>query len=88
MVDAMRSASMAWESILTAVIQNCFAKCGFGTASSVNADDDENCECVELQDHNNCPCTFSEFLNVDKSVPTTVDQPTSLDGPGLAPSTR
>jgi len=26
--------------------------------------------------------TSKEFLNVDKSVPTTTDQPTSLDGPG------
>jgi len=32
------------------------------------------------------PSTFKEFLNVDKSVPTTTDQPTSLDGFG--PSTE
>jgi hypothetical protein len=40
---------------------------------------------VELQDEIDCPSTFDKFL-VDKSVPTTVDQPTSLDGPG--PSTK
>jgi hypothetical protein len=28
------------------------------------------------------PSTSKEFLNLDKSVPTTTDQPTSLDGPG------
>jgi hypothetical protein len=64
-------------------IQNCFAKCGFGTASSVNTDsDEENCESVELLGHIECPSNFKEFLNVDKWVPTTNDQPTSLDGPG------
>ena len=74
---------MAWESIMPAVIQNCFAKCGFGTASSDSTDsDEENCEWVELQGQIDCPSTFEEFLNVDKSVPTTTDQPTSLDGPG------
>jgi hypothetical protein len=37
----MGSVSVVWESIVPAVIQNCFANCGFSTASSVNADDDE-----------------------------------------------
>jgi hypothetical protein len=37
---------------------------------------------VEVQCHNDCSSTSGEFLNVDKSVPSTVDQPTSLDGPG------
>jgi hypothetical protein len=66
---------------MPAVIQTCFAKCSFSTASSDNTDSDkENCEWVELQGHIDCPGTFEEFLNVDKSVPTTTDQPTSLDG--------
>jgi hypothetical protein len=74
---------MAWESIITAVIQTCFAKCGVSTASSDNTDsDEENCEWVELQCHVDCPGTLKEFLNFDKSVPTTTDQLTSLDGPG------
>jgi hypothetical protein len=37
---------------------------------------------VELQGHTDCPSTFDEFLNVDKSVPATTDQQASLDGPG------
>jgi hypothetical protein len=74
---------MAWESIMPAAIQNCFAKCGFGTASSDNTDSgEENCEWVELLGHFDCPGTFEKFRNVDKSVPTTTDQPTSLDNPG------
>jgi hypothetical protein len=64
-----------------------FAKCGFGSVSSNNTDsDEENFEWVELQGHNDCPSTFEEFLNVDKSVPTTTDQPTRLDGLALARS--
>ena len=35
-----------------------------------------------LQGHIDCPSTFKEFLNVDKCVPTTTDQPTTLDSPG------
>jgi hypothetical protein len=70
---------------MPAVIQNCFAKCGFSAASSDNTgSDEENCKWVELQSHIDCPSTFKEFLNVDRSVPTTTDQPTSLDSPGLS----
>jgi hypothetical protein len=73
----------AWESIMPAVIQNCFMKCGFSSASSDNTDsDEENCRWMELQGHTDCPSTFEEFLNVNKSVPTTTVQLTSLDGPG------
>jgi hypothetical protein len=79
-LDAM--ISVAWESIMPTAIQNCFAKCGFSTASSVNTDnDEENCKLVELQGHSNCPSTFDQFLNVDKSVPNTADQPVSLEQP-------
>jgi hypothetical protein len=36
---------MAWESIMPAAILNFFVKCGFGTADSVNIDNDEgNCK--------------------------------------------
>jgi hypothetical protein len=35
---------------MPAVIQNCFEKCGFGTASSVSVNANEkHCEWVELQ---------------------------------------
>jgi hypothetical protein len=65
------------------VIQNCFGKCGCSTASSVNADDDEeNCKWEELQGHTDCPSTSDEFLNANKYVPTTVHQLASLDSPG------
>jgi hypothetical protein len=61
---------VAWTSTTPTAIQNCFTKCGFDTASSVNADyNEENCEPVELQDHIHCPSTFDEFLNGNKSVP-------------------
>jgi hypothetical protein len=54
--DTMRRVSMAGESIIPAVIQNCFAKYGFGTASSDNTNsDEENCKWVELQGHIDCP---------------------------------
>jgi hypothetical protein len=64
------------------VIQNCFAKCGFRAARSVNADDeDKNCKWVELQGHADCNHDFNKLLNVDKSVCSTGDQPTDLDSP-------
>jgi hypothetical protein len=82
-LDAMQGVSMAWESIVPAVIQNCFAKCGFSTANSDNTDsDEENCKWVELQSHIGCSSTFEELLNVNKSVPTSIDQPKSLDVSG------
>jgi hypothetical protein len=40
-LNALQGICMTWESIMVAVIQNCFAKCGFGTTSSVNTDSDE-----------------------------------------------
>ena len=46
------------------------------------SNDDKNCEWVEPQDHIDCPHIFSGFLYVNNSVPTTSDQPTSLDSPG------
>jgi len=43
-LDVMHGVSVAWKSIMIAVIQNCFAKCSFSTGSSVNtSDDEENC---------------------------------------------
>jgi hypothetical protein len=62
------------------LIQNCFAKCCFSYASSVNVNE-ENCKSVKLQCHIDCPSTFDEFLNFDKSVPATRNE-TSLDTPG------
>jgi hypothetical protein len=51
--------------------------------NSVNADsDDKICEWVEMQGHTNCPSTFYELIYVNKSVPTTGDQLTSVDRPG------
>jgi len=43
--------------------------------------DDKNCKWVEPQDHADWPHIFSRFLHVNKSAPTTSDQPTSLDSP-------
>jgi hypothetical protein len=60
------------------LIQNCYAKFCFSTASSVNINE-ENCKCVKLQCHTDCPSTFIEFLNFDKSVPATHNKVTSLD---------
>jgi len=62
------------------LIQNCFAKCCFSSASSVNVNE-ANCKCVKLQCHTDCPSTFNEFLNFDKSVPATHNE-TSVDTPG------
>lgn len=60
-------------------IQNCFVKCGFSAAGSVKADDKgKNCKRAELQGHTDYTCTFNRFHNVDLSVPTNGDQPTSL----------
>jgi hypothetical protein len=39
-LDAMESVAMEWKYIMPAVIQNCFAKSGFSTASSVNTNND------------------------------------------------
>jgi hypothetical protein len=58
----MQGVSMAWESIKQAVIYTCFTNCGFGTASSVNTNsDEENCEWVELQGYNDCPQYFQRI---------------------------
>lgn len=44
-------------------------------------EDEQNCEWVQLQGHNDCPSTFMKFLNVAKSVPATGDLLTSLGSP-------
>jgi hypothetical protein len=78
---AIQGVSVAWKFIMPVVIQTCFVKCGLRTASSINANnDEENSEWVEVQGHTDCQSIFDEFLNVDKSVPTTSNQPTSLEG--------
>jgi hypothetical protein len=76
----MCSVAVSWESTMHVAIQNCFAKCGSGTRSEVSIEDEENNEWVKFQGHMNSPCNFDEFLNVDKSIPTTGVRKTSLDG--------
>jgi hypothetical protein len=45
------------------VIQNWFAKCGFGTLSEVSSEEDqESKEQAEFQGHMDCPSNFDEFL--------------------------
>ena len=46
-LKAMAGDSIAWKSTMSEFIQNCFAKCDFSTASSVNAKE-ENCKCVNM----------------------------------------
>jgi hypothetical protein len=81
--DAMRGIAVAWESITSTVIHNCFSKCGFGIEDAVVTEDDQdNSNWVELQGHVDCPSNFDEFLNVDQLIPTTEDHTaTSLDDP-------
>ena len=84
----MHGVSMAWKSIMPSVIQNCSAKCSFSTGSSVNtSDDEENCEWVELKGPIDCPSNFDKFVNVDKSLLTIGDYPTSLTAVAPAPCT-
>jgi hypothetical protein len=82
-MDAMRGIAVAWESITSTVIQNCFSKCSFGIEDAVVTEDDQdNSDWVELQGHVDCPSNFDEFLNVDQLIPTTEDHTaTSLDVP-------
>jgi hypothetical protein len=51
MSSAMWAIAIAWESITSAVIQNCFAKCGFGIEDAVVTEevDQDNSDWVELQ---------------------------------------
>ena len=62
-------------------IQNHFAKCGICTGSSLSTIDIENCEWEDLQNHIDCPSTSNKFLNVIEFIPTTGNQPTTLDCP-------
>jgi hypothetical protein len=63
-------------------IQNCIPKCGFGALSEVSAEEnEENNEWVEFQGHLDCTSNFDKFSNVNKSISTTHDQKTSLNGP-------
>jgi hypothetical protein len=39
-MDAMRDVAVAWESISSSVIQNCFTKCGFGIEVAVGTEED------------------------------------------------
>jgi hypothetical protein len=59
-MDAMRGIAVAWESITTTVVQNCFSKCGFGIKDAVvtEEDDHDNSDWVELQGHADCPSNF------------------------------
>jgi hypothetical protein len=77
----MCNVAVSWESIVPAVIQNCFAKYGFVILCEVIAEEDEKNEWVEFQSHINCPSNFKKFPIVDKSISATDDQKTSLDGP-------
>jgi hypothetical protein len=79
----MQGIAVAWESITSTVIQNCFSTCGFGIKDAVTEEDDQdNSDLVELQGHVDCPSNFDEFLHVDQLIPTTEDQTTtSLDVP-------
>jgi hypothetical protein len=64
------------------------SKCGNGTTSLGDTDDDEeNCEYLELRGHIDSPSTFDKFLNVDKSLPKTGDQLRRLDSTDPAPCT-
>jgi hypothetical protein len=48
-VDALCSVDELWESIMCVIIQNCFAKCGFGTPCEVSSEEDEDSKWVEFQ---------------------------------------
>jgi hypothetical protein len=74
-LDVMCGHSVAWKSIMTAIIQNCLAKYGFSTAWWMPAMITKTAKWVELQDHTDCPHIFSGFLYVNNSVPATSDQP-------------
>jgi hypothetical protein len=83
-MDAMRGITVAWDSITSTVIQNCFSKCGFGIEDAVvtTEDDQDNSNWVELQGQVDFPSNFDEFLNVDQMIPTNKDHTaTSLDVP-------
>jgi hypothetical protein len=83
-MDSMQGIAVAWESITSTVIQNCFSKYGFGIEDAVVAeeDDQDNSDWVELQGHVDFPSNFDEFLNVNQLIPTTEDHTaTSLDIP-------
>jgi hypothetical protein len=53
---------------MLAIIQDCFVKCGFGTADSVDANNHDESEEVEPQRHIDFHSAFDEFLNVNKPV--------------------
>jgi hypothetical protein len=57
-------------------------KCGFSTASLVVTNHDEENKMGLTAGHIDCPSTFDKFLNVNKFVPKTDYQLTSLDSPG------
>jgi hypothetical protein len=67
-LNAVHGVAVAQKSIMPTVIQNYFAEYSFSTGSSVNTNDDVNCEWVELKGHIDCPSTLDKFLNVDKSL--------------------
>jgi hypothetical protein len=63
-------------------IQNCIPKFGFGALSEVSTEEnEENNEWVEFQGHLYCTSNFDKFSNVKKSISTTHDRKTSLNGP-------
>lgn len=69
----MRVVAVAWESITSTVIQNCFLKCSFGSADTVQIGEEQqdNNEWVELQE---CLNSFDDFINVDNLVSTFDEQ--------------
>ena len=71
MLIVSKGTSMAWKSIMLAVILKSFAKCAFGAASSVNNSDDKEYEYVELQRHIDFPSALVKILGVNKSSSTT-----------------
>jgi hypothetical protein len=76
--------AVAWQSITSTVIQNCFAECSFGIEDAVVTEEDDqgSSDWVELQGHADCPSNSDEFLNVDQLIPATEDHTAkSLDIP-------
>jgi hypothetical protein len=62
-MDAIQDVAVAWESITSSVIQNCFINCGFGIEDAVgNEDVQDNSDWVELHGPVDCPSTFDEFI--------------------------
>jgi hypothetical protein len=46
-VDALCSVDVLWESVMCVIIQNCFAKCGFGIPCEISSEEVEDNKWVE-----------------------------------------